>query len=737
MLSLCALAATAVYAAEGEGETPPTGETEFPREVENYNNPDGMVDDVVENLYATGGDASNYGIFYVQGQDIIVKSDSNFANRNGQAYLWVAEGCSVTFLPASGVWNENFYGEGSGTILLDPNATMTIGSAEQAADLNNNNEAVVEMNDGSALIVYGNIYNRGSAQIGVVEGSTLEVMKEIVLDDTSSITATSTTIENSNGSLRFAGGTEKGALFSLDNSVLNTKSFYGNFWEGTSDSVLELKNSTVNVTENSESRWVINASGTSAMLFANDITETTDETTGETTTTVTYRTFNNYGKLNIEENSNLKIDAALSSNETSEIVLNMGSTLEVTGNLSINGTSTVTLNSATLENSNGELSFGGGSTKEVLLSLTDSVVNAKSISTGVFWEGRSNSKIELINSTINVKNDSTNWAIIDASGDSFLNFENVVDEESGTISFKQLYNNATLNVQADSNFKIDAALTNSEESTVDVNDGATLEVTGDIWLNMYTQFTATNATIKSGGNLYSAADASSVLNLSGSTLEAKSFTIGLYASDSVKTAVNLAASTLNIAGDSTNRGTMNVSETSSIVFGEDGRAFFNRQGGTVKISSNQSLNISRIREEGGDDSHFCNYGTIIVEAATDSSAGAAITVKNFVDDGNAGTIVIDFSNISDIYDENEYALISADALSVNSTLFQYTLDGSTFKDILLGDSVQDGGLFLELKQDGSTISYIYSFVPEPATYAAIFGALALALAALRRRAARN
>ena len=280
LFTLCALAATAVLAAEGEGETPSTDEPEFNRVVENYSNPDGMVDDVVENLYATGGDAANYGVFYVTGENVIVKSDANFANRNGQAYLWVSEGCSVTFLPASGVWNENFYGDGSGHILLDPNATMTIGSAEQAADLNNNNEAVVEMNDGSALIVYGNIYHRGSAQIGVVEGSTLEVMKEIVLDDTSSITATSTTIENSNGSLRFAGGTGKGALFSLDNSVLNTKSFYGNFWEGNSDSVLELKNSTINVTQDSESRWVISASGTSAILFANDVTESTDETTG-------------------------------------------------------------------------------------------------------------------------------------------------------------------------------------------------------------------------------------------------------------------------------------------------------------------------------------------------------------------------------------------------------------------------------------------------------------------------
>ncbi len=438
LFTLCALAATAVLAAEGEGETPSTDEPEFNRVVENYSNPDGMVDDVVENLYATGGDAANYGVFYVTGENVIVKSDANFANRNGLACLWVTEGCSVTFLPAAwnaGVWNENFNGSGSGCIQLDRNATMTIGSAEQAADLNNHNEAVVNLESGSLLSVSRNFNNNGSAQVYLKEGATLEIKNELLINGSSQV----------------------------------------------------------------------NVSG---------------------------------------------------------------------------------------------------------------------------------------------------------------------------------------------------------------------------------------ASIKAGAGTYFAQEANAVLNLTNSTLETSSFAVGRWSSKAVDSTINLASSTIYTSGDSTNWGTINVGATSRIVFGESGRALFNC--GLLTIKSGQSLDISRVREEGSDDSYLCNYGTITIEAATDPEAFAAISVQNFVDDGNAGVIIIDFSNISDIYGEYEYALIStADWLSIGSTEFKYTLDGSTFKDILLGDSVQDGDLFLELKRDGTTISYIYSFVPEPATYAAIFGALALALACYRRRAARS
>ncbi len=209
---------------------------------------------------------------------------------------------------------------------------------------------------------------------------------------------------------------------------------------------------------------------------------------------------------------------------------------------------------------------------------------------------------------------------------------------------------------------------------------ATLEVSGNISLDGSSKFTATNATleignefwingssfvnineasVKTGAGTYFAQEANSVLNLNKSTLETSAFVIGLWAQDKVDSTMNLASSSIYTAGDSTSWGTININETSSIVFGETGRALFNR--GTITIKSGQSLDISRVREEGGDDSYLCNYGTITIEAAIDPEALAAISVQNFVDDGNAGIIIIDFSNITGMHESQEYALISANS----------------------------------------------------------------------------
>ena len=90
-------------------------------------------------------------------------------------------------------------------------------------------------------------------------------------------------------------------------------------------------------------------------------------------------------------------------------------------------------------------------------------------------------------------------------------------------------------------------------------------------------------------------------------------------------------------------------------------------------------------------------------------------------------------------------------ITVDDALNIYISDGTSASDLVLdlGESIiltdqsqanisvlhEDGSLFdgAEVAYDPQTNSFAISNVPEPATYAAIFGALALAFAAYRRR----
>lgn len=704
--------------------------TSLAEDVNNFSNAAGEEYILSENLNATGSDATNYGTFVVEGTGLTITAEANFANRNGEAEFRVNANSNLTILVKEGFWNESYGGDGSGLVNLLEGSSLFIGNSENNANFTNNNDAIVNIASGATLGVSGALFNNGNAQINLSSGANLDVTGEFTLSGTSKVSVTDATIKNAGG-LYFAADEGTSSSMTLENSTLETKEFVVGRWASERvESSLTLVNSTVKSTNDSSSRGTMNVSGNTSILFENDITETTDEGSGETTTQITYRTFTNNGTLDISEGSRLKIDANLSNSNDADIRLADGATIEVSGNLSLDGTSRFTATNATIENSNGSLSFGG--TASASLILNNSVLNTGSFSSGVWWEGKNDSYFEISNSTINASGNGTNWANIKVSGESSINFNNVIDEESGEISsYYELANNGNFDIETGSTFKVNGKFSNSNEALLNVNSGANLDIANEFWINGTSVVNLNEATVKTGASTYFAQEASSVLNLNKSTLETSSFVIGLWASNKVNSVLNLTSSTIYTAGDSTSWGTINVKETSSIVFGESGRALFNR--GDITIKSDQSLDISRVREEGGDDSYFCNYGTITVEAATNSEALAAISVQNFVDDGNAGIIIIDFSNITGMHESQEYALISANSLSVDSTEFKYTVDGITFKDIELGSQVEDGKLFLELIQNGAEISYIYSIVPEPATYAAIFAVLSLTLACYRRR----
>lgn len=413
----------------------------FAADFENFNNPSDETFTLTEDLNATGGDAVNYGTFIVDGTNLTIKAEANFANRNGESEFRLNENSSLTILVKEGVWNESYNGEGSGTINLLKDSALYIGNSENIANFNNNNDAVLKMASGSIFSVSGNLSNNGNAQIDLIDGSTLEIL----------------------------------------------------------------------------------------------------------------------------------------------------------GNLSINDDSLVKVTGSKIENSGGELAFGGGEDKAGVLILSHSILNTSSFSTGAFWEGKSKATIELENSTINSVNDSSNWGIMNVSGTSFLNFQNTLNDESGNVSYRQLFNDGALNLAAGTNFKIDGTLTNESECSLEVKEGSTLEVVGDFWLNGSSQAIINASTVKNGGNLYSDPNSTAVLTLKDSRFETNSFVIGVNSQDKVESTLNLSASTISTKNDSTNRGLINVDETSSVIFGEGGRALFNRQGGTIKIKSNQSLDISRVR----------------------------------------------------------------------------------------------------------------------------------------------
>ena len=254
----------------------------------------------------------------------------------------------------------------------------------------------------------------------------------------------------------------------------------------------------------------------------------------------------------------------------------------------------------------------------------------------------------------------------------------------------------------------------STTSYFDVNKNGTLTIENGAKLNVGTTLALrTNGIINANG--------AEIYVQSLSTSEAGGF-------------LNLNNSVMNITGgDFSNHANINVLSSSEFVF-SGGRAFFNRADGSVKISSGNTLNVRRDNAETGNDSYFCNYGKLIIGASTSAElTDAALYVANFVDDGNAGIIALDFSSISESLNNITGIAVSAsNGLSIDSTLFQYTLNGTDYKTFSLESEVKDGDLSLYAWVQDSSIFYTYS-IPEPSTCAAFFGALALAFAAFRRK----
>ena len=91
----------------------------------------------------------------------------------------------------------------------------------------------------------------------------------------------------------------------------------------------------------------------------------------------------------------------------------------------------------------------------------------------------------------------------------------------------------------------------------------------------------------------------------------------------------------------------------------------------------------------------------------------------------AGSLIVDFTN-SNITGNTLFTLISA------------TNASSVFDELLLNEMVTVQGLKegedYEWISEGSLVQLQFYAIPEPSTYAAVFGVLAVAFAFMRRRA---
>lgn len=132
-----------------------------------------------------------------------------------------------------------------------------------------------------------------------------------------------------------------------------------------------------------------------------------------------------------------------------------------------------------------------------------------------------------------------------------------------------------------------------------------------------------------------------------------------------------------------------------------------------------------VREKGATDS-----ATLIFAADADGTSTLNANSITF----NSGDLVIDFTdfvgNESEIYEIN---LISADT-DWSSRASRFVGNSENYEgdaSVLTGDNC----LSWEIKYEDNNLTFIYeySYIPEPSTYAAIFGTLALALVIYRRR----
>ena len=174
-------------------------------------------------------------------------------------------------------------------------------------------------------------------------------------------------------------------------------------------------------------------------------------------------------------------------------------------------------------------------------------------------------------------------------------------------------------------------------------------------------------------------------------------------------------------------GTGNIFEAGSIRMGSgsstDFTSAFNVVGGGNTITISGGLSAWNNGSDGAQFNFFVDNSGI---TSVDFGSGVNFDVLMNIDFSGVGTL---FEN------ENLYFLTSDSSLNVNRTKITVTLSDGTVIALQNGvDTYGNANEGFTIISDGSTFGFnYYNNIPEPGTYAVIFGAIALAIAAYRRR----
>lgn len=177
-----------------------------------------------------------------------------------------------------------------------------------------------------------------------------------------------------------------------------------------------------------------------------------------------------------------------------------------------------------------------------------------------------------------------------------------------------------------------------------------------------------------------------------------------------------------LSGNNTYKGTTNVNEGTLLMNRTDGKSTIYVRNGATFGAAGQGVSASYIVKDSGGSLLFdFSMGDVSLNLLDGSRLKGEILSTDFI-----------FSNIAGILNMETLLFSFADEESItNASLREILNSGLTYTYIDKATGQQYTAKFTEGDADGGM--YVTFEVPEPATWAAIFGALALALAIYRRR----